>query len=106
MLTQSVVNIVAMEFEEVNQGTFASTLVQMSARGTHNQLMALGIKAPVGILMRPGGTPHFSLNDATEVVEWAKSVEWVSVVSFDAASDAVATPKPFAYSTVLVQFEN
>lgn len=109
-----VVNILAFDFDanEINPGTQYSTLIITAAKGAYKQLQSLGL-APVtttlGITVKPGqqngetSKYYFTADDAEILVNWQKTVKWVSLVSmWNANADEVN----FSYSRTFVQAEN
>jgi len=89
-LDVDVVNIMAMDFapSQAPQGkTLMSQYVIQAATNTHTQLVAAGLtNTQVGVTPMLGvndvASQIFGLNDAQKLVNWAKTVPWVSFIGF------------------------
>ncbi|KAJ3271929.1 hypothetical protein HDV01_006063 [Terramyces sp. JEL0728] len=115
------VNIMAMDYGSANvHGDFGKVVIQ-SSQGAYKQLQSMGFnQTKLGIIAMIGTNDDgniFTLKDAQGVVDWAKTNQFVSLLSFWALgrdngpsgtlyTSTLVQQAPFDYSKIFRQFDS
>ncbi|KAJ3304059.1 hypothetical protein HDV03_003173 [Kappamyces sp. JEL0829] len=92
-VTVHTVNIQAYNYGAVaapNAGSASGTYAIQAATFSYSQIQAIGLTSKIGVTAMIGqadvATEYFKQADATQLVNWAKTAPWVSVLSFYSAN--------------------